>query len=355
MTRKRDLSTPFADQMPPLLEDEFAALEASIKANGVRDDVLIDEDDNVLDGHHRLKIDPNAPRKVVKGLGSEAEKRAFIYQINNARRSLTPQQKKRLATEQRKVALALREQDPKKFTQKTVAGMIGVSQATISGWFRVKGSTNINTDNGIPPSPDARRKVPEADRSTVADRVKKGESKKKIATSLGVTPRAVTKIAESVNRKTSGNGSAGDPNAVTGEAQQSNSRPQRVEESTATPTAPKHGNETEQSPATPFDQVIIHIESVLEHLKMCNELTQKIEELVSGAIDVESNVNSANNLTIRFTKALKTLKTKAAEFRVQPVDDEHDQAVGEQGQNDGESADDLDLGRPSRRVPGRNG
>ncbi len=96
-----------AAQLPPLSTDEFAALKASCK-DGIRDPVLVDDDDNVLDGQHRLKIDPNAPRKVVPGLTTDAEKKAFIYQINKARRSLTPQQKQELAAEQSEVAVALR-------------------------------------------------------------------------------------------------------------------------------------------------------------------------------------------------------------------------------------------------------
>jgi hypothetical protein len=68
---------------------------------------------------------------------------------------------------------------------------------------------------------------------------------------------------------------------------------------------------------------------MLENLKPCNELTRKIASLVPGAIDVENNVNSATNLTQRFTKALKKLEVKAAEFREQPADDQPVDGDGE--------------------------
>ena len=113
------LKTPFADLLPPLSADEFAALKAS-DAAGIRerDPALFDEEGNLLDGRHRLKIDPKWPRKVVKGLKTDAEKMAFVFQVNFSRRNLTPDQKQELSTKQRKVAQDLRKQDPKRFTQK---------------------------------------------------------------------------------------------------------------------------------------------------------------------------------------------------------------------------------------------
>lgn len=346
MSSKPTIKTPYAKVLPPLSDEEFAALKASIMAQGVLNPVLVDEEGNVLDGHHRLKFDPNAPTKVVPGLTTEAEKMAFVFQSNNGRRNLSPIQRKSLNRQMCQVANALRQQDPKKFTQKVVAGMIGVSQASISGWFRVKGGgTNINADKGTTP-PDARRKVPDAARSKVADRIEKGESKKKIAKELGVTRRAVRKIAESVKRKATGKGSSAHPKAA-GEAQELKPR-QQVEDSSAVPTATLYGSDNEQSPSTPFDQVIGEIQVMLEHLKPCDDLTQKIVDLVPGLIDVEKNKISAHWLTKRFSDALNALEAKAAEFREELAEDEHDQDDVVPVQNDDE--DEPDLGRPSRRA-----
>jgi hypothetical protein len=68
------LRTPFQDILPPLSAEEFDALKASIGKRGVLNSVLVDEAGNVLDGHHRLKIEPDAPRKVIRGLTVYAEK-----------------------------------------------------------------------------------------------------------------------------------------------------------------------------------------------------------------------------------------------------------------------------------------
>ena len=344
MSSKQTIKTSFDKILPPLSIDEMAALRASINAKGVLNPVLVDEEGNVLDGHHRLKIDPKAPTKVVPGLSTDAEKKAFVFQSNNGRRNLTPRQQRSLRRQMCQVANALRQQDPKKYTQKVVAGMIGVSQASISGWFRVATVTNINADNGYPPRPDARRKVTEASRSTIAKRVKTGESKKKIAKEHGITSQAVTKIAESVSQKTSGKKSAAEPAAMTSDAEQLPNTQQHVEESSAVPAAALPDHEEEPSPTTPFDEAIAEVQAMLENLKPCNELTRKIATLVPGAIDVENNVNSATNLTQRFAKALKKLEAKAAEFREQPTDGEAIPAKDE---------DETDTGRPSLRIAGK--
>jgi predicted transcriptional regulator len=190
--------------------------------------------------------------------------------------------------------------------------------------------------------------VPETARSAVAERVTKGESKKKIAKELGVTPRTVSNIVKPKSQKTSGKESAGDPNAVAGEAPNLPSTQPRVGESSVVPTATLYGSENGPSPSTPFDQVIDEVQAMLENLKPCDELTQKIEDLVPGLIEVDKNKASAHWLTKRFGNALKALEAKAAEYRAELADGEADQDDGEQVQ-DGDQ-DEPDLGRPSRRA-----
>ena len=90
----QELKTPYADLLPPLTSDEFAALKADIKANGVRDPVLIDDEDDNLDwdGHNRYRIDKSAPTTTLRGL-APGEKEAFVYKSNLSRRNLSPEQK----------------------------------------------------------------------------------------------------------------------------------------------------------------------------------------------------------------------------------------------------------------------
>ncbi len=150
--------TPYKDLLPPLSTLEYDALKASIKAEGVRDAVILDEDGNVLDGHHRLKIDPKAPTRVIKGL-SEAEKMAFVFAVNFTRRNLSTDQKKERLTAMKKVAFALREEDAKKNTQKRVATLLGVARPTVESWFAPKGGTS-NDSAVITCPPDARVTIP---------------------------------------------------------------------------------------------------------------------------------------------------------------------------------------------------
>lgn len=353
MTTEKKLSTPFANQLPPLSPEELAALDASIKADGVWNPVLVDEDGNVLDGHHRLKIDPNAPRKVVEGLKTDAEKRAFVFQSNNARRNLTPKQKKEQAAGMRKVAKALRKQDPKKFTLQAVAERLGVNPSTVSRWLAPRKGTNLHVQNGSQSRPDARRKIPKGDRTKIAKRVEAGQSPRKIAKEYGVTPKAVYRIvrAEAKRRGTDAKDTQSRSESSKKSGDDGNAAQKRevaflkkriadyraaMQEVAATRLKVElhqalrddrgqdvvslhdlYCREKKLPPPTPFDRVIVDVQAMLQILQSCDELTQKIESLVPDTIDVEKNEISARMLTKRFTEALQALEKKAEEFRGQ--------------------------------------
>ena len=77
----KELKTPYADLLEPLAPEDRAALAASIEQHGVTDPVLHDPDGNVLDGHNRLSIDPNAPRKLLKGSGKMSERGVPVFKV----------------------------------------------------------------------------------------------------------------------------------------------------------------------------------------------------------------------------------------------------------------------------------
>ena len=93
MGRKLDrVQTPYADLMPMLSDAQRLALKQRIESEGgIHDPVLITEDGEVLDGHNRLRMRPDAATKVLEGSGSwsDAQKRAFVYRANEGRRNLT--------------------------------------------------------------------------------------------------------------------------------------------------------------------------------------------------------------------------------------------------------------------------
>jgi len=186
------LKTPYQDLLPPLSTEEFAALKADIKANGVLSDVLHDEDGNVLDGHNRLKIDPSAPTQVIKGL-SEGEKEAFVFRCNNARRNLSQSQQTEVRRKMQATAKRLREENPKHWTQKRVSEVLGVGQQTVSDWFQA--GTNTGSGNTSKPKPDARTKVPPQRKPEIAERIAAGENREQVAADFGITGRQAATIA----------------------------------------------------------------------------------------------------------------------------------------------------------------
>lgn len=82
------------------------------------------------------------------------QKRAFVIGTAFKRRNLSPDQKKQLGREQKKLCKALRQQDVKQWTQSKLASMLGVKQNTISGWLKEDKAKaadhNITDDNANP-------------------------------------------------------------------------------------------------------------------------------------------------------------------------------------------------------------
>ncbi len=146
--------------------------------------MIVDEEDNVLDGYNRLRIDPKAPKRVIKGL-TEAEKKAFVFQANFARRNLSPAHKKDALRLMKAIAKELREE---KNTQATIARRLGVERSTVAKWFETekKDPTSIvnfhNTSKGAnsspvaPPKLDAKVVVPAAAKPGIYEEVKSGKT-----------------------------------------------------------------------------------------------------------------------------------------------------------------------------------
>lgn len=190
--------TPYKHLLPPLSREEFDALRASIQANGVLHPAIFDEHGNVLDGHNRLSIDPDAPRRVIRGL-SESEKRAFVFASNMARRNLSPAQKKAALDAMKAVARALREEDPKTNTQKRIAELLGVSRVCVTRWFLparadMRNVTHNITHNESAFLADARFTIPRRIRPAIIRRCRSGESQATIAADFKVAQSTISRI-----------------------------------------------------------------------------------------------------------------------------------------------------------------
>jgi len=87
--------------LPSLTPKEYNALKASISKNGVLVPIELDDNDTVLDGHHRLKACQDLgiadyPKRT-RHFESESDKIRHIITLNKDRRHLTPSQLATLA------------------------------------------------------------------------------------------------------------------------------------------------------------------------------------------------------------------------------------------------------------------
>lgn len=192
-------STPYADYLPPLSTEERQALEADIRANGVRHPVEVTEDGRVLDGHNRLSIQPDAPTVVIAGSAgwSDEECMAWIAKSNSTRRNLSPEQKRELAAKNRKAARVLKERDPVFYTQEKLAGMFGVDQSTVSDWLRSV-TRNMGSHIASKPEPaivlDSRVKVRPEQKQVIVARIEAGEKQEQVAADAGVSQQTISRI-----------------------------------------------------------------------------------------------------------------------------------------------------------------
>ena len=188
-------TTPFETVLPPLTDAQFKSLRQRIRdEGGVRDRVLVSEQDEVLDGHHRLKIDPSAPTAVVVGSGkwSVAQKEAFIFRTSQARRSLSPEQVLDII---KPIILALQKEGK---TQSQIGQMLGIDQATVSRWVqRIRNTMQQHNTSPL----DLRVKIPAATKPDILDRVDAGESPRKVASEYQTTPRRVQQIVTSERKE----------------------------------------------------------------------------------------------------------------------------------------------------------
>jgi ParB-like chromosome segregation protein Spo0J len=188
--KQRKLKTPYADLLPPLKTSERDALAADIVINGVIHPVVIDEDDNILDGHHRYEIDRNAPTRVVTGL-TEDEKQAYTIRANLARRNLSPEQARDVGKKQKAIAKRLREATPP-WTQERIATLLGVTQQAVAAWF-----SNTTDCNAKPqPKVDARVKLPKPAKEEAVRRVMAGEEQRQVAADFGVSPATISQAVK---------------------------------------------------------------------------------------------------------------------------------------------------------------
>jgi ParB-like chromosome segregation protein Spo0J len=126
--------------LPPLSPNEFAALKDDIAMHGIRVPVIVDEDGEIIDGHHRytaavelgLRLS-EIPVEIRSGL-SEMEKRQLSRSMNMQRRHLSSKQKRQLI-------ISELEEDHLQ-SNNSIALRLGVSDVTVGAIRRKLGLTS---------------------------------------------------------------------------------------------------------------------------------------------------------------------------------------------------------------------
>jgi ParB-like chromosome segregation protein Spo0J len=120
---------PFADLLPPLTAEEYQELKEDIQANGVLYPVFIDDANNVIDGHNRLRIavELDLPKHAVRMRNVEVEdakkKEEIALNLNTHRRQLDRKQKQELIAKHIRI-------DPEQ-SDRQIADKVGVDHKTV--------------------------------------------------------------------------------------------------------------------------------------------------------------------------------------------------------------------------------
>lgn len=85
------------------------------------------------------------------------------------------------------LARRLRKQNVRKYTQKVLAGMLGVARSTVEGWLMGHNDKSVN----MPQRPDARVVIPNAERPKIAAMAKSGKTQRQIAAEYKIDHRTI--------------------------------------------------------------------------------------------------------------------------------------------------------------------
>jgi len=122
--------TPKYQVLPDLPAEEFQALKEDIRRRGVQVPIEITTEDEILDGHQRLRACEQLairdyPVKVVAGLRTDQEKRHHAIRANLLRRQLTREQRRTLIADELRRTRG-------KLSNRVLAGLFACSDHTIA-------------------------------------------------------------------------------------------------------------------------------------------------------------------------------------------------------------------------------
>lgn len=155
----REFAFPWKDAVPPIGKEDLERLDESIGIHGIREPIILDELDNVIDGFNRLQIAAkkgielaHIPIETLYGL-SEEEKEKLAIDLNEARRHMDRDYLQKQAKERRERVKKAR---AKGESIRTIAEKEGVSHTQVKRDLD-SGVTGVtpevkqsNTDSGAP-------------------------------------------------------------------------------------------------------------------------------------------------------------------------------------------------------------
>lgn len=133
----------------PLPEDKYQALKADIQANGVLVPVEIDQNGQVLDGHHRIRawkelraegVQLSDYPRVIRSFDNDDDREEHAAKINCNRRDVSLEDKQR-------VALAWRQRG---WSYRRIADALGVSHMTAHRWIPDEDATVTGVTVDLP-------------------------------------------------------------------------------------------------------------------------------------------------------------------------------------------------------------
>src|SRR5574339_600425 len=100
------INPEYVELVRPLSAKEYAELKESIKEKGLHLPIIINQDNTILDGHHRYQICHElgiGPKYEFKIFDDRLEEKSFVIDINDKRRQLNDFSKSELAYELEKI------------------------------------------------------------------------------------------------------------------------------------------------------------------------------------------------------------------------------------------------------------
>jgi len=202
--RKRQLSMPYRDAVPPLSTIERDELRQQIKSIGrVLYPIVVTPDNEILDGHNRYEIaeELRVPCEILvltQSADWDADRRRWqVREFALATRNLSHESRRELIKARNADIVSRRETD--RWTQKRIGEHYGLDRSVVSKILEVvctvhttSKPTRQRPGRVRDPQTDVRVKVPPEAKSEIAIRVNSGESQAQVAADYGVSQRTVS-------------------------------------------------------------------------------------------------------------------------------------------------------------------